>query len=167
MKLCLSDSSTHNHVILAVVCSTPADFQQRLSGQERGQRGEHTEKKLACDQWILRTSVKYDREPSKSTWQADRQTGFSTLLAMRKMSPTAAQTRLHLSFCLVKWHLLSLPIFQSLRIYITKRGSWVSSTKAEIKRCEQGAPGGFVYLRIILTDWIAWKRDVGQNICLV
>lgn len=49
--------------------------------------------------------MKYDREPSKSTWQADRQVQDFT--SDEKNEPRAAQTELHLSFWLVKRHLLS------------------------------------------------------------
>lgn len=60
---------------------------------------------LACDQRILRTSVKYDREPSKSTWQADRRVQDFT--SNEKNETHAAQGGLHFSFWQVKWHLLT------------------------------------------------------------
>lgn len=58
----------------------------------------HTEE-LACDQWLLRTSVKYDREPSKSTWQAHGQ--IQDFTSDEKNEPTAAQTEVHFRFWLV------------------------------------------------------------------
>ena len=78
--------------------SAATDFQRRVNGQERGQRGEHQRQKLACDQWILLTSVKYDREPSKSTWQAHGQVQDFT--SNEKNEPHAAQTKVRLSFWL-------------------------------------------------------------------
>lgn len=79
------------HVILIVVVflpfspSSPTDFQQRVSGLERGQRGEHTQKNWrGTSESYARVWNVIERQARAPGRQTDR---FRTLLAVRKMSP--------------------------------------------------------------------------------
>lgn len=117
---------------------------------------------LACDQRILRTSVKYDREPSKSTWQADRQVQDFT--SNEKNEPHAAQIGLHFSFWQVKWHLMTSG--EGLADFALPEKSCVSDCKHWHKNDVNGKHFGDLFdLRVIQTDWIDWVAE--KKICLV